>query len=134
MASSSNLRKRTKRVLIKRASCEDNNETNYLERWFVGNQESINDYYRRYSRKAIISPKFLSMEWLKEENLDEVRDILKFQKLERFMKMSGNTYPDLVKVFLMNMWYDDETIYSQVKGVHVAINDEVWLTVLGLRK
>jgi len=31
------------------------------------------------------------------------------------------------------MWYDEETIYSQVKGVNIAINDEVWLAVAGLR-
>jgi len=37
MASSSNPEKITKRALIKRASSEDNNETYYLERWFVGN-------------------------------------------------------------------------------------------------
>jgi len=78
MASCSNPRKRTKKAFIKRASSEDNNETDYLERWFVGNQESIDDYNQRYSRKAIISRKFLSMEWLKIEKLNEVRDILKF--------------------------------------------------------
>jgi len=50
-------------------------------------------------RKVIISPKFLRMEWLKEEKLDEVRDSLKHQKLEKFLKLSGNTYLDLVKVF-----------------------------------
>jgi len=91
------------------------------------------EYYRECSRKIIISPKFLRLEWLKEEKLDEVRDLLKHQKLEKFLKMSGNTYPDLVKVFLTNMWYDDDTIYSQVKGVAMAINDEVWLVVIGLR-
>ena len=47
--------------------------------------------------------------------------------------MSENTYPDLVKVRLTNMWYNDETIYSQVKGVDMVINDEVWLAVVGLR-
>jgi len=70
--------KKTKRALIKRASSEDNNEMDYLEKWFLGNQEIIADYYDRQSGKAIISPKFLSMEWLKEVKFDEVRDIMKF--------------------------------------------------------
>lgn len=56
------LEKRSKRALIKRASLEENNEADYLERWFIGNQEIIDDYYRLYSRKVIISPKVLSME------------------------------------------------------------------------
>jgi len=47
-----------------------------------------------YSRNIIISPKVLSLEWLKEERLNEVRDMLKFQKLDRFLKLTGNTYPN----------------------------------------
>ena len=100
MASSSNPRKRVKSILMKRAGSDsDTNEPDHLDRWFIGNQESIADYYKMYSRKIIISPKVLSLEWLKEERLNEVRDMLKFQKLDRFLKLTGNTYPDLVKVF-----------------------------------
>jgi len=87
MASSSNPKRQTKRALIKRPESVDNNESNYLERWFLGNQESIEEYYQEYSRKIIISLKFLRMEWLKEEKLDEARDLLKHQKLEKFLKL-----------------------------------------------
>jgi len=118
-------KKKTKRALIKRVELEDNNESDYHERWFLGNQESIKEYYRKYNRKVIISPKFLRMEWLKEEKPDEVRDLLKHQKPDQFMKLSRNTYPDLVTVLLTNMWYDDDTIYSQVKVEDMVINDEV---------
>jgi len=86
-----------------------------------------------YIRKIIVTPKVLSLEWLKEEKLDEVRDMLKFQKLYRFLKLTGNTYPDLVKVFLTNMWHNEENLYSQVKGIDIAINEEVWLSVTGLK-
>jgi len=106
-------------------SDSDNNEPDYLDRCFVGNQESIEEYYKLYTRKIIITPKVLSLEWLKEEKLDEVCDMLKFQKLDRFLKLTGNTYRDLVKVFLTNMWYDEENLYSQVKGTNIAINEQV---------
>ena len=43
-----------------------------------------------------------------------------------FLKLTGNTYLDLVKVFLTNMWHDEENLYSQVKGIDIAINEEVW--------
>jgi len=49
--------------------------------------------------------------------------------LEKFVRLSGNVYLDLVKVFLKNMWYNEETIYSQVKRVDICINHEVWLPV-----
>jgi len=126
MASPSNPQKRTKRAMVKHAGSDnDNNEPDYLDRWFVGNQESIEEYYKLYSRKIIVTPKVLSLECLKEEKLNEVRDMLKFQKLDRFLKLTGNTYPDLVKVFLTNMWHDEENLYSQVKGIDIAINEEV---------
>jgi len=134
MASPSNPQKRTKRVMVKHlGSDSDNNEHDYLDRWFVRNQKSIEEYYKLYSRKIIVTPKVLSLEWLKEEKLDVVRDMLKFQKLDRFLKLIGNTFPDLVKVFLTNMWHDEESLYSQVKGIDIAINEEVWLSVIGLR-
>ena len=98
----------------------------------VGSLE-IRRALKLYSRKIIILPKVLSLEWLKEEKLDEVRDMLKFQKLDKFFKLTGNTYPDLVKVFLTNMWYDEDNLYSQVKGIDMATNEEVWLSVTGLR-
>jgi len=134
MTSSSNPRKRTKRAMVKHVGSDSNsNEPDYFDRWFVGNQESIKDYYKLYNRKIIITSKVLSLEWLKKEKLDEVRDMLKFEKLDRFLKLTGNTYPDLVKVFLTNIWYDKENLYSQVKGINIAINEAVSLSVTGLR-
>ena len=56
MASSSNPRKRTKRAMVKHVGSDsDNNEPDYLDRLFVGNQESIKGYYKLYSRKICYS-------------------------------------------------------------------------------
>ena len=52
--------------------------------------------------------------------------------MDQFLKLAGNTYPDLVKVFVTNMWYDDECVYSHVKGIDFAINEDVWMNVTGL--
>ena len=104
---------------------DNNNKARFLVRWFNGNKESMEEYHREYSRKAFVSPKFLRMEFLRNENLSEVADVLKFQKLEKFVKLSGNIYLNLVKVLLTNMWIDEVVIYSQVKGVNIAIIDEV---------
>jgi len=122
MASSSTPRNRNKRAFVKNVEPSENTETDYLERWFVGNHESMQEFHRDYIRKTIIAPKFLRMLWLKEK-LDEVREALKFQKLENFMRLLKNVYPNLVTVFLTDMWYNEETIYSQVKGVDICIND-----------
>jgi len=62
LASSSNPRKRTKLAVVKSAGSDELKESDYLERWFCGNQESIDDYYKLYSTKIIISPKMLSLD------------------------------------------------------------------------
>jgi len=31
------------------------------------------------------------------------------------------------------MWYDDDTLYPQVKGMDIANNEDVWLSVTSLR-
>jgi len=117
---------------VKNAEPADIIDTDYLDSWFVGNRENIQEFHREYSRKVIIAPKFIRMLLLKEQNLDKVRQVLKFQKLEKFVRLPDNAYPDLVKVFLTNLWYDEDAIYSQVKGVDMCINEEVWLVVAGL--
>ena len=98
--------------LFEQHDLENNNETGFLIRWFGDNMETINEYHREFSHKTFVNPKFLRMEFLRNKNLNQVVDILKFQKLERFVKLSGNIYPDLVKVFLTNLWIDDGVIYS----------------------
>jgi len=67
------------------------------------------------------------MEWLEQEKLDNVKRMLKHQKLEKFLNWTGNLYPYLVRVFFTNLSFDDATMYSHVKGVDMAITDEVWL-------
>jgi len=49
------------------------------------------------------------------------------------VRLSRNVYPDLVKVFRTNMRYDEDTIYSQLKGIDTCINDQVWLAIAGLQ-
>jgi len=49
-------------------------------------------------------------------NLTVVRNLLKEQRLKRFLEMSGNIYPDLVKVFYTNLQFVCNILNSHVKG------------------
>ena len=133
MSSFSTPKKKTKRSVGERAMQEENSVVGYLERRFLSNQEQIKVYHHEVRRKAINNPKFLRMEWLEEEKLDDVRRMLKHQKLERFLNMTWNLCPYLVRVFFTNLSFDDEAMYSHIKGVDMAITNEVWLVVAGLR-
>jgi len=62
---------------------------------------------------------------LKDKKLSEVRDLLKQQEMKRFLEMSGNIYPDLVRVFYTNFQIVGDNLCSHVKGVDLEITHEV---------
>ena len=63
----------------------------------------------------------------------EVRRLLKEQLLTRFLELSGNIYPDLVRVFYTNLQLNGDILVSHVKGVELEITNEVWTAVTGLK-
>jgi len=62
---------------------------------------------------------------MKQQNLSMVRTLLKEQRLKKFLEMSGNIYPDLVKVFYTNLRFNGDILISHVKGVDVEITNDV---------
>jgi len=53
--------------------------------------------------------------------------------LKRFLELTGNIYPDLVKVFYTNFQFSNDSLISLVKGVDMVISSEVWSAVTGLK-
>jgi len=104
-----------------------------LEGWFAGDTNLINKYLLEISRKNVNTPKVVSFTWMKQQKLDSVRSVLKEQRLKRFMELTGNIYPDLVKVFYTNLSFDGNSLVSHVKGVDMIITNEVWSTMIGLK-
>jgi len=62
-----------------------------------------------------------------------VRNLLKEQRLKRFLKMAGNIYPDLMKVFYTNIQFNGDDLHSHAKGVYIEITHDVWTTISGLK-
>jgi len=121
----------TKRTRTQSSAQEE--DYGHLESWFNGEAQQMQEYIHTFSRKNLIVPKFLSMAWLKEEQLEEIRVIINHQKLKKFLELSGCIYPDLVKVFYTNLTIDGENMNSHVKGVDIEITPKVWFAVAGLR-
>jgi len=103
------------------------------EGWFVGDTNVINKYLLETSRKNVNTPKVVSFTWMKQQKLDSVTSVLKEKKLKRFLELTGNIYPDLVKVFYTNLSFDGDSFVSHVKGVDMVITSEVWSAVTGLK-
>jgi len=104
-----------------------------LEGWFSGDVDLINKYLLETSRKNVNTPKVVSFTWMKQQKLDSVRSILKEQKLKKFLELTGNIYPYLVKVFYTNLQFSDNSLISHVKGVGMVITSDVWFFVTGLK-
>jgi len=96
-----------------------------LKSWFAGETKLIEKYLHETSRKIINTPKLISFSWMKQQKLIEVKNLLKEQILKKFLEMSGNIYPDLVKVFCTNLQFNGHNLSSHVKGVDIEITHEV---------
>jgi len=49
------------------------------------------------------------------------------------LELTGNVYPDLVKVFYTNLTLDGKNIVSYVKGVKMKVTSEVWNSVAEIK-
>ena len=126
MASSSRQKKKNKE--------KHNNSQGVLENWFAGHEEGITAYIHEMSIKHINIPKVLQFSLLKTKKLAETRSALKNKKLKQFLEMTGNVYPDLVKVFYTNLTLDGKNIVSYVKGIKIKVTNNVWYSGLKVGK
>jgi len=104
-----------------------------IEGWFSGELEQINKFLLETSWKTINTPKLVSFIWMKQQNLSTVRSLLKEQRLKKFLELTRNIYPDLVKVFHTNLQFSGDSLVSHVKGVDMVITNDVWTAVAGLK-
>jgi len=51
-----------------------------LEGWFSGESELINKYLHETSNKSVNTPKLVCFIWMKQQNLNTVRSLLKEQR------------------------------------------------------
>ena len=58
---------------------------------------------------------------------------MKHQKLKKLLELTGNVYPDLVKVFYTNLTLDGKNIVSYVKGIKMKVISDVWNSVAEIK-
>jgi len=91
---------------------QSSNNHGVLENWFAGDVEAMTTFMHEMSRKHINILKVLEISWLKRENLEEPRVVLK-----HLLEMTENIYPDLIKVFYTNTTLGGQNLVSYVMGV-----------------
>jgi len=118
---------------VKRMKSRGVKSSGKLEGWLASDTNLINKYLLDTCRNNVNTPKVVSFTWMKQQKLDSVRSILKEQKLKRFLELTGNIYPDLVKVFYTNLLFYGDSLVSHVKGVDMVTISDVWSAVTDLK-
>ncbi|KOM25190.1 hypothetical protein LR48_Vigan53s000500 [Vigna angularis] len=59
-------------------------------------------------------------------------DLFGAQGLTHLVEQKGSIYPDLICVFYFNVRYRDIIITTEVKGVPIILDDDVWTNVAQL--
>ena len=79
-----------------------------------------------------MKPHFVDLEWYSKVGFRFGREFVS-QGLGKLVTMKGLYYPELVKVFCIYLkTYDDGELTSRVNEVNIAVNDALWLAVVGL--
>jgi len=104
-----------------------------IEAWFEDHEDNIQVFLIEMNRKHINIPKVLRFSWLRAEGFKSLFQELKHQKLKSFLELSGEIYPDLVKVFFTNLEFKNDVLLSSIKGVEMEINKRAWKVVVGLK-
>jgi len=53
--------------------------------------------------------------------------------LEKLLGLTGNVYPDLVKVFFTNLKVHEDKLESRVKGIRMWVSSVKWLSVARIK-
>ncbi|KOM57555.1 hypothetical protein LR48_Vigan11g058800 [Vigna angularis] len=123
MASSSSRRGKKAAHLLRNASPNG---------WISDDEERYK--FGCYSKLFKVVPhKFLDVELFRREGFI-FQEWLVDVGLLKFVEMTGNCYLDLVQVFYHNLKVVDGDICSRVKGVDIKIDDEIWLSLIGLKE
>jgi len=59
----------------------------YLETWFVGDEDVMATFLHEMRIKQINIPNILKFSWMKEQKLDDARNLLKLQRMKPFLEL-----------------------------------------------
>lgn len=102
-----------------------------LEGWISDYEEQTN-FVNLWRTRKIIPHKYISTRFFRREGFS-FQNWLNNQGLNTFVELTGEWYPDLVRVFYSNLKISDGTLCSRVKGIDIKLTEEVWESIAGFR-
>ena len=102
-----------------------------LDVWF-SEEKHKKDYSSIFGNKEIIEPKFIKVQWFKDEGF-QFPALLEYQGTVKLMELSGDYYPELVKAFYTTLRATLQGhLIAEVKGKKITVDNAVWDKVAGL--
>ena len=102
-----------------------------LDTWFTKERHKV-EYSGVFGNKNVILPKFIKTQWFRDKGF-MFPNFLEYQGLIKFMELSGDFYPRLVKVFYTIVRATmDRHLHAEVKGTKIVVDDDVWEKVAGV--
>ncbi|KOM41077.1 hypothetical protein LR48_Vigan04g127500 [Vigna angularis] len=102
-----------------------------LSRW-ISDEETRLEFLRWTKFKHIVPHKYLNLDLFEKEEF-HFQEWFETQGVSTLVQMKGDWCRDLVRVFYNNMRNIDGVLHSQVKGVNVHIDNDVWFQLVGLK-
>ncbi|QCE03458.1 hypothetical protein DEO72_LG8g1482 [Vigna unguiculata] len=124
MASSSSSRKRIKRMTTKQ---RDPN----IDGW-ISDPEAQENFNGSFRSRKIINHKHFELPFFRNHGFAFLK-LLSSQHLETFVQLTGDIYPDLVRVFYANLACEEDLLTSRVKGVNIVLTLDVWTSIIVFR-
>jgi len=92
-------------------------------------QEHFNESFRN---RKIINHKHVQISFFRNHGFS-FPELISHQHLDTFVQLTGDIYPDLVRVFYANLACQDDLLISRVKGVDIYLTTDVWTDIAGFR-
>jgi len=124
MASSSSSRKRIKRMATKQRDLD-------IDGW-ISDPKAPKNFNSSFRNRKIINHKHVELPFFRTHGF-AFPELLSFQHLEAFIQLTGDVYPDLVRVFYANLTCEEDLLTSCVKGVNIVLTPDIWTSIAGFR-
>ncbi|KOM40422.1 hypothetical protein LR48_Vigan04g062000 [Vigna angularis] len=98
-----------------------------IEGWLSDEQDQ-QSFSQFWKERKLIKQKFIDLAWYTSYNFSFLNLIIE-QGVQHIMELRGRNYPDLVRIFYLNLKVRDGVFQTRVKGVDIVLDNDIWTNV-----
>ena len=102
-----------------------------IDGW-ISDPEAQENFNGSFQSRKIINHKHVELPFFRNHGFAFPK-LFSSQYLETFVQLTGDIYPDLVRVLYANLVCEEDLLTSRVKGVNIVLTSDVWTSIAGFR-